>query len=95
MGFGGLLLLGDKNSSERMKYLKEIVHYLYSLRVDLLLKEIAAIREKSVEKETVKLLCEIRDRIRVKWGLSKEISLEGNKLLEFISNSAKEHIGKI
>ena len=49
MGFGGLLLLGDKNSSERMKYLKEIVHYLYSLRVDLLLKEIAAIREKSVE----------------------------------------------
>ena len=78
-----------------MKYLKEIVHYLYSLRVDLLLKEIAAIREKSVEKETVKLLCEIRDRIRVKWGLSKEISLEGNKLLEFISNSAKEHIGKI
>jgi glutamate dehydrogenase len=95
MGFTGILILGDGNSKDRMKYLKEILEYLYSLRVDLLLKEIADLRDKSIEKENVRLCTEIRERVRAKWGLSRKISLAGSKLDSYLSVKARENIEKI
>lgn len=95
MGFTGILLLGDGTSKERMKKLKEIIDYLYSLRIDLLLKEIAGFREKSIEKENVKVCSEIRDRVRAKWGLSKQIYIQGSILDKYLSNESKLNIEKI
>ena len=88
-------MLGDGNSKERMNYLKEILEYLYSLRADLLIKEIAGLREKSIEKENVRICMEIRDRIRAKWGVSRKISLQGNKIETFLSNETKEKLVKL
>ncbi|MBP7281944.1 MAG: NAD-glutamate dehydrogenase [Leptospiraceae bacterium] len=95
MGFTGILLLGDGNSKDRMKCLKEIITYLYSLRIDLMVKEVAFLREKSIETENVIIFSEIRDRIRAKWGLSKQISLTGSNLEKFLSKETKSNIEKI
>ena len=95
MGFTGISILGDENTKDRMKYLKEILDYLYSLRVDLLLKEIAGFRFKEIEKENVRLCSEIRDRVRAKWGLSRKISLSGNILDSYLSAKARQNIEKI
>ncbi|MBK9501432.1 MAG: NAD-glutamate dehydrogenase [Leptospiraceae bacterium] len=95
MGFTGISILGDENTKDRMKYLKEILDYLYSLRVDLLLKEIAGFRFKEIEKDNVRLCSEIRDRVRAKWGLSRKISLSGNILDSYLSAKARQNIEKI
>lgn len=94
-GFNGLSLLGEGGSKDRMNYLKDILEYLYSIRADLLIKEIAALREKSIEKENVQICMEIRDRIRAKWGVSKKISLQGNRIESFLSNETKEKLVKL
>ncbi|HNK57144.1 MAG TPA: NAD-glutamate dehydrogenase, partial [Leptospiraceae bacterium] len=95
LGFSGLLLLGEGNTRERMLYFKEIVEYLYSLRIDMVLKEIASLREKSLESENVRLITEIRDRVRFKWGQSKKISLEGTPIDSYLTENTKRNISKV
>ena len=60
-----------------------------------MVKEVAFLREKSIETENVIIFSEIRDRIRAKWGLSKQISLTGSNLEKFLSKETKSNIEKI
>lgn len=95
MGFSGLLLLGDGNTKERLAYFKEILDYLYSLRIDLVLKEVAGLRDKTLENENLLLAMDIRDRVRAKWGLSKKISIAGSPLEKYLTEHTKSVISKI
>ncbi|MCB1178527.1 MAG: NAD-glutamate dehydrogenase, partial [Leptospiraceae bacterium] len=90
MGIGGLFLLSNGQTQEgKMKTFKSIIEFLYSIRVDKILKEIAGLREKTIESENMKVISEIRERVYLKWGSSKTIDLQGSKLVSYISKESK------
>ena len=94
LGIKSTLLLGTTNK-DRPRIFSEILNYLVSNGGYKLLNDFALIREKEIEKDIVKSLSMIRDRIRKRYDFSKPSSdnLETH-LLSKLSEGTKQSFSK-